>query len=670
MQIPAKKISAVILCGLTAIVGQMNSHAEMTPFGERMSSDGSSAPSQAVPPATSAPAAPAQPVPAKSAAAAPPTTDTASSLDYLYNRKPQDGSVAKQAADQNQRAATKGIAADAVGNQGDEDPKFKAEFDRYLGTPEVSAAELDAYQTEVKKINDLLDANKTIDAWKELSNLAQHQSIDAGIAKELANRIGAVWMTGRTSVKLDQLKEELKQAIKQASWNADMMSQKVRENDLDYQRRQFQATRGGGKQQQAAPPTGGVPQASQMGQQNADGVTPPPDTTQIQGKLQLTEEYMSSLEAKAKIKMNELKQQKIFDDAKKDFAAYITTLSKNGRFTHVVLAANFYQKVFQEGEYPVDMANQVNAALETARDVASAVDVFRYKTDRKELEGATASLKEAFTKSELNPAVLGLERPLKEKVAEYRQNLGKLQNLIESRDFSGVDTLLANLKDTATDFDASKAKAIVNAVKLDSQLRLGQAKLAAQQGDQKTAMEDFQAAAEAWPGNPDLQDKATIFFNTQDVKTQSTTEFDRLIQEQNYREIFDKQLAFAPAIHGDPKREEQLKDALLKIKDAEVAVEKANTLMMNGDSFGAWETIELESKNLPDDKKLNKMLADLSGRSAEFVEAINKARDAEGRNEMGFSLTWYVNAQRQYPASQIANEAIDRLSKKMLSSKS
>ena len=210
----------------------------------------------------------------------------------------------------------------------------------------------------------------------------------------------------------------------------------------------------------------------------------------------------------------------------------------------------------------------------------------------------------------------------------------------------------------------------MNAVKLDSQLRLGQAKLAAQQGDQKTAMEDFQAAAEAWPCNPDLQDKATIFFNTQDVKTQSTTEFDRLIQEQNYREIFDKQLAFAPAIHDDPKRVEQLKDALLKIKDAEVAVEKANTLMMNGDSFGAWETIELESKNLPDDKKINKMLADLSGRSAEFVEAINKARDAEGRNEMGFSLTWYVNAQRQYPASQIANEAIDRLSKKLMSTKS
>lgn len=49
-----------------------------------------------------------------------------------------------------------------------------------------------------------------------------------------------------------------------------------------------------------------------------------------------------------------------------------------------------------------------------------------------------------------------------------------------------------------------------------------------------------------------------------------------------------------------------------------------------------------------------------------MVELIGKTRDAEGRSEIGFSLTWFVNAQRQYPASQIANEGIERLSKKLL----
>ena len=50
-------------------------------------------------------------------------------------------------------------------------------------------------------------------------------------------------------------------------------------------------------------------------------------------------------------------------------------------------------------------------------------------------------------------------------------------------------------------------------------------------------------------------------------------------------------------------------------------------------------------KQLPDDTKLNKLLADLSGRSADFVSALNKARDAEAKKELGYSLTWYVNAQ-------------------------
>jgi len=89
-------------------------------------------------------------------------------------------------------------------------------------------------------------------------------------------------------------------------------------------------------------------------------------------------------------------------------------------------------------------------------------------------------------------------------------------------------------------------------------------------------------------------------------------------------------------------------------------------LAMNGDVDGAWETIELAAKDWPDDMKLNKLLANLSGRSADFVSALNKARDAEAKKELGYSLTWYVNAQGDYPPSVIANEGIDRVSKLIL----
>jgi hypothetical protein len=209
--------------------------------------------------------------------------------------------------------------------------------------------------------------------------------------------------------------------------------------------------------------------------------------------------------------------------------------------------------------------------------------------------------------------------------------------------------------------------ALVNGIKLESQLRLGKARLLAQGGALTEAMQEFQTAAEEWPGNPDLRTSASGFFNTEDLQNQSTTEFDRLIQDQNYRAIFDKQVVFAPAIKGDATREQQLKDALMKVQKAEIAAEKANMLAMNGDADGAWETIDLAVKDWPEDVKLNKLLADLSGRSADFVSALNKARDAEDKKELGYSLTWYVNAQSYYPASTIANDGIERISTQILS---
>jgi tetratricopeptide (TPR) repeat protein len=268
--------------------------------------------------------------------------------------------------------------------------------------------------------------------------------------------------------------------------------------------------------------------------------------------------------------------------------------------------------------------------------------------------------------NEFHPGLQGLPRDEKEKVGDYLDKLSVLKNQLESRDFEQVDGQIAAIKKVAADFDETKPLAMVNAVKLEAQLRLGKAKLLVQGGQLTMAMQEFQTAAEEWPGNPNLQTSASAFFNTEDAQNQSTADFDRLVQEQNYREIFDKQLAFALAVKGDTTREQQLKDAIMKVQKAEMASEKANLLVMNGDVDGAWETIEMAAKDWPDDLKLNKLLADLSGRSADFVSAINKAREAEAKKEMGYSLTWYVNAQNFYPASIIANEGIDRIGKQIL----
>ncbi|TXI78899.1 MAG: hypothetical protein E6Q40_16610, partial [Cupriavidus sp.] len=496
MRIPFERISLAFIVGITTAGAQES----------------------AAPTPASSPAAAVESGKAPTPAATPPASDTSAALDYLMNRKPQEGSIGKQAADNGKRVENKAIADDAVGISQLGDQESRARFQRYLGTAQVPQAELDDYFAKMKDVSNLLRDTQVFAAWKKLHELGNYTAIDAGISRELANRVESIWMTGRANVGLDKRNDALRKDVKTANANADLMSTGIQDREIEYQRKLNQGKRNGQNSQQNAGPNGGVPS---VGQGDGGGQ---PAVGNLQGKLQLTEEYLRSLELKAKIKLNELKQEKLLEQAKADFSEYISTLFNSGRLNHVVLAADFYRKLFQEGEYPADMAKQVNASLEINRDVQSAVEVFRYKVDRGQLVGASDSLQTAFMTSELNPAVLGLDRSLKEKVADFMAEIDRMRNLIEARDFGNLADLLQNIRKSATDFDTTKPMAIVNAVKLESKMRLGKAKLAAQQGDLKLAMEEFQAAAEAWPGNPDLEDKALTFFDTQDVKSQTLVE--------------------------------------------------------------------------------------------------------------------------------------------------
>ena len=147
-------------------------------------------------------------------------------------------------------------------------------------------------------------------------------------------------------------------------------------------------------------------------------------------------------------------------------------------------------------------------------------------------------------------------------------------------------------------------------------------------------------------------------------------EFDRLVSAKNYRGVFDKQLQLATALVGDTNRIEQMKAALEKVKAAETAIEKSNLFRRNNNAFAAWEALETAAHDWADDSVLNKLRADLSGESAEFVQQIKKGEEAERAGQVGFSLACYLNAQRLYPASDIARTAVERLSARLLNKNS
>lgn len=670
MLIHSKKISTLFAAGTMVLICSLDLPAQQPAATTADQSATQAAPTSTTAASTQAPVPQAQNAAQAASQVIQPSTpggngadsSTASGLDYLFNHKPQQGTVAKEGMTANEQAKTDALAQDALGNQQIADPDLRAQFETYLAMNEVPQAQLTSYSNDMSNVIDLLHQKKTTQAWQQLYQLAKYQSIDAGVSWELANRIESIWNADQTKSQIAQQNNQLQQQSDTDNRNADQDSTDIQDKEIDIARRMKEANPTAKPAANQAP-TGGLPLAP-MGDSTPSMAAPVSD--QLLGKLQLTQEYLDSLQAQGKIKLNELKVDKLFDQAKQDFADYITTLYKSGRYQHVLIAADFWRQIFDEGDYPVAMAQQVNASLEVIGQVETTIGVFNNNLNQKDIAAATSNLQQAYVLSNFSPAVLGVPLINKKPILAFSRDLNRMRNMIEARDFTDLESILTEIKQTAPDFDSVKAMSIINGVKLESQLNLGKAKLAAQQGDLKSAMEDFQAAAEAWPGNPDLKDKALSFFNSEDTQNQSLEEFDRLVAENNYRGIYDKQLAFAPAMKDDLKRQDQLKAALEKVKIAETAIEKATLMQSNGDVDGAWETVQLAIKDLPDDLKLNSMRGDLAGKGAEFVSAISRAQDAENKQELGYSLSWYAVAQRYYPASQIANQAIDRISKTIL----
>ena len=575
-----------------------------------------------------------------------------SALDYLFSAKPEDGSAASEAQGVSGALRDKMQALDALSGV---DTLIPPDLESYLNSEQAPDEQIKAYRQQYDKTVELLRQKQPVKAVEQLYELSSY-SWDAGISEQLANRILTFWDMQKSQKGLLSDNQRLQEKLRQSTWNADQLGEAAQKSDEERARRS-RGRQGSGNS--GTQPNGGTTMLP-TDQAANDAVTT------VMGKLRLTEEYFKTLDTKARLKLNEEQIKQLNEKAKADFADYVATLYNAGRHHHAKLAADFYRVLFADGDLPSELASQAGASTEIIRQVWENVEVFEFKIKEKRVASAAKILREAYLLSRFHPGLQSIPREEKLRVADYYADIQKIQNLIEARNFGDLEILLHRLEAEVVDFDATKPKSLVNAVKRESQMRLGMAKLAAQKGELEKALSEFKAASEAWPENPDLATAADTFFKTQDVINKSTEEFDRAMTEENYRLAFNKQLEFAAAVKGIKEKEDQLRSALEKVKLAETAVEKASFLQQNGDPFGAWETVESAAQAWPDDSKLNKLRADLSVPAAVFVSSLSRARQSEKAGHTGHALTWYLNAQAQYPSSQMANAGIKRLTDKVL----
>ncbi|MEI6177296.1 MAG: hypothetical protein WCS43_10420 [Verrucomicrobiota bacterium] len=357
------------------------------------------------------------------------------------------------------------------------------------------------------------------------------------------------------------------------------------------------------------------------------------------------------------------------------------------RYEHVLMAARFYNQIWKDGDATlrVDKNSDVSklfsesvgvsptvASLdslsnEAIREVAKYVEAFDLMLSRNELHSAAQRLMEAFALGEYLAPVATMPLEKKRRIAEYVRDLHELYGTLQARDYTKTKLLAARLKTAAKDFPSSKVDSAIAAYTLASDLAIEEAKahLLAREGDK--AAEKIRTATEIWPTNPKLEEIRKLMGDAGGLIA-IRNDFDRLLNEKNYREIANRQYEIAPAIRGDATREDAFKQIMTNLMKIEAALGKAAEFSKQNQNCAAWEQLAEIRGQFPDDQKLGREIELLAPKVASFTEALDNARKFESDNpkQTGSALSWFLKARAIFPQSKLADEGAKRLAREIL----
>ncbi|WP_395749940.1 hypothetical protein [Prosthecobacter sp.] len=545
---------------------------------------------------------------------------------------------------------------------------MRSRFETYLTTPEANGPEDQAYRDLMAMIMELLAPThkqapdpvtkaqaRGPEVMKAFALLpeAGAAKIDGGLCNAVANAIWDVWTAQKRVNERKLANSAMAERRKQLEWNAEMGL-----NSAPLSKSGATSSKSAGQQN---------------GQQSQEAAT--------SAAVGRTSGYIKGIaDIEARTKLNETAMGLSEISSKIQFQALIIQLFMQRRFEHAVIACRFYPNLFRDGEsiLQLDKGSDVQKllsssfgvpptvsmidglSLEAIRSVDESLVSFENLVARRDVDSASNRLLEAYAIGEYLPRVRRLPMTEKTKVLDFVRKKNKLLSFLEMKDYASAETTVMELRSASDDFEYAKPLAAIQTAKTMSNLHVNNANAAMGSKDVKTVEAEMKAAAEIWPTNPRVTQLSETMMQSSDVKSKTLMEFDRLMSQRNYRQIFENKAPFIAAVDGDLARQKQLEKVLNDMGRLELIVGGAKELAASSPP-AAWEKVEKESKLYPDDPVLSKLRADLGVKASEFVTAIENARQQEEKQQVGSSLAWYLRAKRMHPMSEMAREGIKRL---------
>jgi tetratricopeptide (TPR) repeat protein len=531
-------------------------------------------------------------------------------------------------------------------------------LEKYLNAPAATTESDSDYQALLGEIMDLLAPGRvtpqSIDqAFQNLAKASRFQQ-DAHLCDSIASQVYSAWLSRKSNDRLNAAGRSLEDERKRLEWNARLTAEGTK-----------LASGGSSKSKE------GGPDPQQQAQQLSRDMEMQPIITRL-------------AEVNAVIRANQLKREVAELQVKIEFQSLIVQHFLQRRFQHAIIGTRFYRNIFADGDsqlrigedarnlfsktsgLPPTMGTIDSMANEIMGDVRQGIQAFRFLIEKNELESATKRLAETFMLGEYLPEIRTLDREDKRKALAFVQKSNQLISAIEVKDYNLAEKLVTQFGETAKDFDTSKAMAAIETARQISAMHIAKARNAAVRGDKNTLEAELKAATEIWPRNPSLAEVSKVIFSQADVQSRAMVDFDQLISQKNYRQIYEDRMRFIAATAMYPEKQERLRKVLEDMQVIETALIQAQEIEKRGDYAGAWESAEKAFRNFPDDNKLNQVRANLTTKAADFVHAIRQAEDLEQKDQPGSSLAWYLKAQNVYPPSDFAREGVERLTRQIL----
>ena len=343
-------------------------------------------------------------------------------------------------------------------------------------------------------------------------------------------------------------------------------------------------------------------------------------------------------------------------------SAFYRVLFK-GSGQNIVVGAKEVKEFFPISDFVPTLESFDMLSREAMKDVSKGMLTVDDLVKQGELYSAFERLQETFFLGEFEPVVMSYPQDKKREMLELWKDLRELQRLGDEHDLANVEGYVNKVRGRARDFPGAAILSKVNNAINASNMSLLSAKSAALTGDTTKAEAALERATKIWPQNPGVKLFADQVVSRQDTLAQKVPEFDRMVTEAKWREIYNKKLEFALALAQDKERSEKLRKVVNRVGELDANIQKASVLASQNNPYLAWDVIVETYKTESDDLVLAKTRSDIAPLVANYAQLIGMAEKLEKDGAEAAALTAWLSAQDLNPASPACGAAVKRLAK-------